>query len=304
MLTHFWQGLGSELSERWVERILTPAFLFWLGGLGAWAWRVGWWPLVRWFLQLDATVQGGLVVGGFLLVALSGALVQRLEPWVLSGLEGYWPGWLDWLYRLGVRWQNSRLKRAEARWQELAQQGIDQLDPAQRRRFVELDIRRRRAPAKAMERMPTTLGNVLRAGELRPRDKYGLDAVVCWPRLWLLLPQDVREELARSRAGLEMAVRAWIWGVLFLLWYRMAWWAVPVGLVVAFLGYRMALSTAATFADLVESTFDVHRTRLYKALRWPLPSDPRAERVEGAKVTAYLWRGSDEEHPAFVDGGE
>lgn len=301
MLSQFWQGLGSELSERWVERILTPAFLFWLGGLGAWAWQVGWEPLANWFLGLDASVQGMLVLGSFLLVALSSGLVQRLEPTVLGLLEGYWPGWLDWLYRLGVRWQDFRLARAERQWQALSRQGIAKLNPAQRRRFVELDIRRRRAPADPGERMPTALGNILRAGELRPRDKYGLDAVICWPRLWLLLPEDVREELVRSRAGLEMAVRVWIWGALFLIWSWMAWWALPVGLLVVLLGYRMALSAAATFADLVESAFDVHRSRLYQALRWPLPANPRSERVEGAKITGYLWRGLDEEHPTFLD---
>jgi len=43
-------------------------------------------------------------------------------------------------------------------------------------------------PAESDRHMPTKLGNILRAAELRSKDKYGLDAVICWPRLWLLLP--------------------------------------------------------------------------------------------------------------------
>ena len=50
---------------------------------------------------------------------------------------------------------------------------------------------------------PTYLGNALRAGESAVYYKYGLDVVVCWPRLWLLLPSSTQEELNKSRQKLD-----------------------------------------------------------------------------------------------------
>ena len=41
-------------------------------------------------------------------------------------------------------------------------------------------------PSQPDQVMPTALGNVLRNAELHPRDRYGIDAVLTWPRLYPL----------------------------------------------------------------------------------------------------------------------
>jgi len=48
---------------------------------------------------------------------------------------------------------------------------------------------------------------VLRAAEDRPRDRYGLDPVVCWPHLWLTLEKETQQELASSRKELDDGAR-------------------------------------------------------------------------------------------------
>jgi hypothetical protein len=179
MVTKFFEGLGGKLGERWAATVLTPAFVFWAGRLVAWIWRFGWTPLEAWFARQSQPVQIALLVGGLLGVAISAVVVERLELPVLRFLEGYWPYWMRPLQRLLVRWQASRLDRAEQRLQALAAKGVQQLTPEELDEYVALDWRLMHAPALPERRMPTTLGNILRAAERRSADKYGLDAVIC-----------------------------------------------------------------------------------------------------------------------------
>lgn len=62
-----------------------------------------------------------------------------------------------------------------ARFQVLAQKGIGNLSPKEGQEYIRLDRRLMRIPNSPALRMPTRLGNTLRAAELRPRDKYGLE---------------------------------------------------------------------------------------------------------------------------------
>jgi hypothetical protein len=64
--------------------------------------------------------------------------------------------------------------------------------------------------------------------------------------------------------------------------------------------YGWILDAATTYADLIDATFDVHRTLLYKSLRWQLPATAAAEIEAGKQLTAYLWNGSDSATLHFV----
>ena len=59
------------------------------------------------------------------------------------------------------------------------------------------------------------------------------------------------------------------------------------------------LTTAMVYGDVIEAAFDLHRWKLYEALRWPTPTTPADERATGAKLTQYIWRGSDDDTPVF-----
>jgi hypothetical protein len=291
MLTKFWEGIGDKLADKWVTQLLAPALVFWVGGLLAWATRFGWAILDQWFTQLSETEQLAVLVGGLLLIGASSAVVETFVLPVLRLLEGYWPHWVPirgWL----VSWQNLWLNRAECRWQELANRGIARLTSMEREEYVALDQQIRLAPADRTERMPTQLGNILRAAERRPGIKYGLDAIVCWPRLWLLLPDGAKAELSAARSTLDTAVRIAIWSMLFLVWGIWEWWALAAGLFAAFFAYRQALSAAQAYGDLLEAAFDLHRMKLYKELRWQAPDGTENERARGEKVTEYLFRGT------------
>jgi hypothetical protein len=107
----------------------------------------------------------------------------------------------------------------------------------------------------------------LRAAERRPSDRYCLDAIICWPRLWLLLPEPVKQELQAARAELNNSARLVLWSLLFLVWSIWAWrWVIPLSFLSALLTYRWSLEAAEIYASLIEATFDLYRALLYQAL--------------------------------------
>ncbi|MGH8905271.1 MAG: hypothetical protein ACRD0K_01825 [Egibacteraceae bacterium] len=297
MLGQFWSGLGGKLADRWVAAVFSPAFAFWAGGLAAWMWRHGWSvaAVERWAASLGllpAVVQGGLVVGALLAVIASGAVVRALAPSVLRLLEGYWPWWLAPLRWVLVGLRAKAFERRCDRLRELLSRDLADLSAGAVAELVRADERRYRTPGLPGLMMPTRLGNILRAAERWPVQRWGLETTVCWPRLWLLLPEEARKEVSRARASLDVAAELCLWGLLFAAWTVWAWWALPVGFAVAVAAVWRAHSAAAVYGDLVESCFDLYRRALYEAVGWAPPDAEGDERARGYALTLLLWRGT------------
>lgn len=217
-------------------------------------------------------------------------------------IEGWWPAPLSRLREILRRRLSDRADRDTERLRELA--GRSAATPDEVALRARLTLRLQRFPANPAQRMPTGVSNVLRAAEARPGARYGLDAVVCWPRLWLLLPETSREEVVRARTSLYLTVQVWMSGLALTLWTYWAWWALPVGLSICVVTYYLWMIPAAgTFGKMMVSCYDVHRTLLYTALRWPLPENPRQEPARGRQITAYLATGSHGPSPTFTPGG-
>lgn len=290
-----------------------------------------------WLHQLPGLAQGILIVAGLLLVAVSALAAERLTLPLLRLLEGY--GWRPhWLRDRLISYRRWRYHRWDARVERLAtRQRIGTLEPEE---FFELEnleakdpppdatrlreLRQRRADGldasmmgqlgrgrgmlRGMPRqdtlgMPTRLGDILRAAERRPADKYGLDTIACWTALWLLLPAETKTELVQARSALDNAARTWLWGALFAVWTPWTWLALPFAIVVPALAYYVGILAAATlFGDLTVSAFDLYRFRLYDSLHLPRPSSPTLERrQDGPRVTRLLWAGLDEPGLQYVE---
>lgn len=300
MMTSLWSGLGSKLAERWMELLFSPALAFW-----AWA---AWLALppdhwADWERALNSGPslhQALTLVAALVWVMLSAAVVRQLRFPTLRVLEGYWPRVLDRLRGWLKARVAARLERQQAEFQQLAGKGVDRLDDPQLGEYLRLDLALMQAPADPRYLMPTRLGNLLRAAEMAPRDRYGLDGVICWPRLWLLLPENVRNELTRARDGLDAAAELWLWGLLFLTLGGWSPWPVAAGLILSLYAYRQALRAAEVYAALIQSAYDLHRFALYHALHWPRPANPAQEHAAGEALTQYLWRGSDRATSSFL----
>ncbi len=279
MLGEVAEEVGGKLTERW-GAVVAPAVLFWSAGLGAWVATHGR-CVLKDISGWTAGEQLALGIGAGAVVLASAVVVWAFETPVLQALEGYLPAWIPF-----VRWKQRRMDQRIARMfdrqQELHLQGSASAER------TALDAWLRHVPTDIAHRMPTRLGNVLRAAERRPFDKYGLDAVTCWSRLWLVMPADSRAEIESARASLDLGVRLLIWSALFAIWSVWWPWAVLAGAIGIWISYRWALRGAMTYGDLVEAAYDVHRFELYRALRFPLPRNTEDEPTDGKRLTQYL----------------
>lgn len=305
-MASFSEAFASKLGESWFATVATPAFGFWVGGLVAWLWKeresdcAG--RLREMLTNLDDSVLWVIAIGGLLVVLASGVLVDRLSFGVLRVLEGYWPRPLATLRGKLIAGRNGRLAMLEERIQVLLARA--ELEADEQDELSRLEMSLARAPADLTLRMPTRLGNVLRAAEARPNEKYGLDAVVCWSRLWLVMPGQAKAELQEARSAMDADVGGLSWACLLFIWTVYTWWAIPVAVAAVLLTNKATLGSAVLYSDLLEASFDLYRFDLYRALAWPLPSNPAVERESGRRLTEYLWRGSTDTEPAFSPTNE
>jgi hypothetical protein len=334
ILDSFGGKFADKFAERWVTTIFTPAFIFYMGGLAVWIQRFKW-PakLIEEFTRYPDLVKIAALGAILFVITTLAFVVQKLDLVVIRFLEGYWPQWLWQLrtphYRklrakLSNENQSLRGKESERRAelqrlrvaidsQNIDSQGANSLSAEDRDRYLELKksllneseqaklIRviqsLREMPILEVDPMPTRLGNLLRAAERQPLNKYGLDAVVCWSRLWMLLPEPVKKDLQEARTELNTAARIWLWSILFCGWSLLgqSWWTtwpIAVGLISAWCAYQWAIDAARNYGELIEASFDLYRHLLYQAMRWELPADPQEEHRVGGELTRYLLRRS------------
>jgi hypothetical protein len=307
MLSSFYAGLGGKLVERWAA-LSGPAIAFWLGGLLVWALDRGGLDRLSepadWLDKQSTPAQIAVLAAILSGVWLSAAVVGRITLPMLRLLEGYWPDRPAAVGRLRaslVTRQIARTRELEGSFSALSEADArGTASGADRVKLTRVQERLRWIPSRPEQHMPTRLGNALRAVESRSVEKYGIDSVALWPHLWLVFPQSVKDDLAAARRALDASAAALIWGPLFLIFSVWNPIAVPIAVVVT-LGAVVGWVPARTrdFARLVEAAVDLHRTALYETLRWPLPSNPNAERGAGRQLGEYLVRGLDGEKPTF-----
>ncbi|GAA3796986.1 hypothetical protein ACFS5L_02150 [Streptomyces phyllanthi] len=303
MLGKFWESIGTKLGEKWLA-VALPALLFWALGAAAYAHAHGTAGLVDRAKSLQTqpvVLQVLALVAGLLIIAVSAQLVNWVSQPVLRGLQGYWWPPLRSVRRYLTDRQTRRLHPLQDRFDELAPLIANgTADSEQEWEYQRADLELRRCPPRAALHMPTRLGMYLRAAESEAKDKYGLDAVKCWPHLWALLPDQSRADLLAAHAALQRSVTYVIWVVLGMVWAWWVPWLPPIALVLAWLLHRFSLiPNAAAYGDLFRATMDLHRRALYTAVSWPLPLNPAAERAAGEELTEYLWRGSDRADVTF-----
>jgi len=234
-------------------------------------------------------------------VMLTAIALQPLQLSLLRLIEGYWPppfnrGWTS-------SWQRWRMKRLRNRAHlrppgdtsgtadppTLDQNVVQRAGVAGRRL-------RQRFPLPPHLIRPTGLGNVLAAMEDTAGRRYGMDAVIVWPRLYPLLSEEVRAVVDDRRNMLDASARMAATFLMtafasLVLVYGAGWWKllalVPLGISV--LAYLAAVQGGLAYAEAVHVAFDLHRGDLLGALRMPKPASFNGENELYARWSDF-WR--------------
>jgi hypothetical protein len=150
---------------------------------------------------------------------------------------------------------------------------------------------------------PTKLGNVLLSAELYSMDRYGVDSVRVWPRLYHLVPEDLRVSMAAARESMEFLLVVSLFAAVYTFIASVAllvadgpipWFLASLGggTVVAVVAYFAALGPASIYGDHIRAAYDLHRLELIAALGLPRPATLAEER--------RIWRDA----IRLLDGGE
>ncbi len=184
------------------------------------------------------------------------------------------------------------------------------------------------APIDSSLLLPTRLGNILRASELYPAEKYAVPGVMLWPRLLQLLPKDLKDQLEEKNNQmvftLNSSMLCYLIGLVSALvgtarllnevWNKLL--GVPsshpanffdrgftnispfeyilIGLLffgLGYIAYRLCIPTAENFGLLIRTSYDLYRFELLRQLNHPIPKSIQEEKNLWEKIGEYMIAG-------------
>ncbi|MDN3024470.1 hypothetical protein [Streptomyces sp. S.PB5] len=222
--------------------------------------------------------------------SLLGLLLRPFQVRAVRVLEGYWD---RWPVTAGLAGALARIQRA--RWHGLRKKA-DRTGGGDTACRVRADARRRLAARPPAEiQLPTALGNALRAGELTAGERYGLTTLTSWPRLYLQVSDRMAEILRSTRDVLDTAVNlCWAFlalttsGATALYDEPFVWWWCGVGIALAAVAYKGAVTAAQAYSGLMHVAYDLHRFDLLEALHLPLPPDSDVEEATFRRLSGLF----------------
>jgi hypothetical protein len=130
--------------------------------------------------------------------------------------------------------------------------------------------------------LPTRLGNILRAAEEYPRDRYGFPQLILWSRLYPVLKPDFAANLEAVRARMEFlhVVCAWCaafavgslgLGIAFGSAPLLVAWCFVAGMGFAHAAYVSSLPAALEYGDRLKAAYELHRFDLMRILSLKTP---------------------------------
>jgi hypothetical protein len=143
-------------------------------------------------------------------------------------------------------------------------------------------FRSRRYPQNAERFMPTRLGNILRAAEEYPWERYGAPLIFVWSRLYAVLPTDFAANIEITRARYEFLLVVSTWcaafaatsaalGVIFDAPPGRVAACFGSGMVFAYVAYVSALPAAVEYGNRLRAGFDLYRLDLLERLKLKPP---------------------------------
>jgi hypothetical protein len=264
--------VGRRLSDRWLIRALGPGLL-WCAAvfLAARSLDDPHAAVLAAADGLDSLLgRVSLAVVCAVAAVLSAALTALAAIALGSAIRFIWLG----------RWPGA-LARAGAALTARRRQAMTRRLAASQRALPEVYL-----PAR-----PTWIGDRIRLADDRVAAQYTLRLALVWPRLWLLLDANARAQVTAARERFEQAGVLAGWAVLYLALAPWWWPALPIGLVLAGVGWWRGRGSAALFADVVEATVDLHHRRLVTELGFPVEGGRALDATTADAVNDQLHKG-------------
>jgi hypothetical protein len=231
--------------------------------------------------KFSTVVKTLLVIGAVTAVFLMANIVANGALWIVQLFEGYAAP------RTLAKWGQNRHHKRAKKLLESNSTTFQAVYPVWPRKLTPDDV------------AATRLGNLLSAAETYPQDRYGLDAVRLWPRLYHIVPDGLLTSMAEARASMEfLLVIALLAGIyapvagiyLIVTTGPIPWFLASLlgGAAIAFLAYWGALTPAAIYGDHIRTAFDLYRLKLLEQLRLPKPATLDEEHHMWPYVTSFL----------------
>ncbi|HJR79086.1 MAG TPA: hypothetical protein VJ821_03370 [Anaerolineales bacterium] len=257
--------LPFDLSLKLVFRVLLPGFIL----------AAAFVPLLR-ILLTKLNLSAQLQIGYIVLALLLGWLVIVMDMHIYMLYEGrrYWRRtfFWDWL----LKREKARLKRVSMDANEGPTLHIQREASVELRRFP-IDEN-----GEFVAEYPTRLGNLLTSFEGYSKRIYGMDSIFYWPRLWLTLDKDLREEIDGLQAMADSTVYAslsfYVMGLAGLVYALLKFLNVSAveflpeppfllglafaALLLGYLTYRISLHLHDQFGEMFKSVFDVYHDKV------------------------------------------
>jgi hypothetical protein len=149
-------------------------------------------------------------------------------------------------------------------------------------------LARRDAISLEFPRRPTWIADRWLAVTVRVHRVYGLDLTVAWPRLWSVLPETLRTDIATAQASYASAGTLIGWAALYGVLGCWAWPALLIGAATLITGVLQSRAAAGTLCVLIETAADLHGVTLAEQFARRL--DP----VAGNDLSALLRKDTEE----------
>lgn len=291
LTSKFWESAAAGVADKWLERLFSPSLVFWAAAGAAYSFRYGRQDLIDRLSPSEPVDQAILVVMLLVIVVGTSAVTEATSFWVLRILEGYFPKGLGPLRRFLTKRKRRQIDRVDSDWGTLAKT-YDSHSAQDRQKYTRLDRIRVRYPENRNQVMPTSLGNIMRACETYPQQRYGIAATLLWPRIWLAVPTDIRAELGAAQTKILRSVQPVFLSVLSFAFVKWAWWFPLISIFSCWMTYRASQAAAATFGDLLCAAFDLYHRSAIELMGWPLPPEDKPLKPEtGRALTQFIRRG-------------
>jgi len=279
--------LGKKLAERWLATVVLPGLL--LVGAVVVAVRLGQrhpFDAARLSHWLDATAASPATrSAGTVLLLAAGALLGAGAAGLAAGTLGAAAGrWCEARFAPLTRWRRRRWLRADQQAREALREAA--ADVTRPHPPLAVALRARDAIGLREPARPTWVADRFLAVDQRVAEAYAVDLSAVWPRLWLIVDEPARAQVAAAQDGYGAALRLSGWGVLYLALGVLWWPAAVTGVVVLAVARLRVRRSAAVLAEMVESTVDLYAATL--AQRIGLAVHGRLDAETGRALTVAL----------------